>query len=148
MGCSIAYGPYFHGGVPGLQPGDELLPPRVTGNGEPRAWDADYIYVTRLPFIARMHAGRWPGGDVYRVAVEHVDGADPTVPWPTIWVARATVRAVVDRGWCEPAHFYASEAAMGAQPGCGKPGEEIRCMPLLPPRADLSTYEPIRRSDG
>ncbi|HEX5527221.1 MAG TPA: hypothetical protein VFX44_08520 [Solirubrobacterales bacterium] len=150
MATTTAYGPYFHGGVPGLKPGDELLPPSATGNGEPRAWDADFIYVARMFAIACMHAARWPGGDVYSVAIEPCEGHDLSVPWETLWVPRAEVHRVIKRGHRGPAHYFASEAQPGAIPGSGGGvGDEVRCFEPPPPRTDLQTVQPIqRRSDG
>lgn len=57
---------WFHGGVPGLEPGDLILPPTVTG-ASGSAWDAPgFVWVTTGPGEAREYASHC-GGDLYQV---------------------------------------------------------------------------------
>jgi hypothetical protein len=66
--------PWFHGGIPGLNVGDELLPPSQTG--KPTLLDYsrefaantqrdDRVYLTRDPKAAALYAFGYPRGDVY-----------------------------------------------------------------------------------
>ncbi len=100
---STAGGPWYHGGAPGLDVGDELLPGTVTGLGGART-----INVTHHLNIALSYAAFWRGGgDVYEVAVEH-----PTVP-PMAEVIEA-LRKDPDHTWPpgDPFHFSVRAAAV------------------------------------
>lgn len=100
---STACGPWFHGGAPGLDVGDELLPGIVTGIGA-----APTINVTHHVALATSYAAFWRGGgDLYEVAVEH-----PTVP-PIAEVAEAAI-ATPGAPWppSDPFHFSVRAAAV------------------------------------
>ena len=105
----------WHGGVPGLRPGDLITPdPNRTEHlvdgcptcearraGTPLAEDDNdptLVYVTTDREYARVYASGWPRGDLYRVEV------DTPLPEPTdndaapSWaVPAARVLAVYDR---------------------------------------------------
>lgn len=79
---------YFHGGVPGLEVGDQVLPPSVTGTpttadyGAVRVCRRDRIYATTDAAAARVFAALAPfggGGDVYEV--ELAEPIDPDGDW-------------------------------------------------------------------
>ncbi len=102
--------PYFHGGHPGLKPGELLLPPDQPGTehrlsavsaelGAPaHATRTDVVYVTTGRDVARAYAAFYPDGALYRVepigAVEaDPDCAEPGLSWQC---SAAEVIAVVD----------------------------------------------------
>jgi hypothetical protein len=100
-------GPFWHGGVAGLEPGHELLPGRVTG-----ASSAHTVKVTTDYAGALGHAARWPGGgDVYRVAVEHPTGPPVPSPFPMLRTGKAIVVAVARRGVHDPKAMLRPELA-------------------------------------
>jgi hypothetical protein len=95
---------YYHGGVPGKEPGDVLLSRKARGAGPlrptgiddrqrysalwggstditRRLYRADRVYVTTSFDWARSWAAIWPGGDVYRVAPSDPIESDPSVEW-------------------------------------------------------------------
>jgi len=101
---------YFHGGYPGLKPGDLLLPPDQTGTdhrlsatsaelGAPAyATRADIVYVTTLRDAARSYAAFYPDGALYRVEPvgdlePDPDCAEPGLSWHC---PAARIAAVVD----------------------------------------------------
>ncbi len=100
---------WYHGGVPGLVPGDVLLPPSETGkstllqyakaiapDGTQRG---DRVYLTTLSSAAAMFAAVYPNGDVYEVVPgsEVEDDPDCLVPDLSAQCARATIVEVVQR---------------------------------------------------
>jgi hypothetical protein len=114
---------YFHGGVPGLRPGDliEPRPPHVVDGckvceakaqgvtlghkigGElvpidPPRVEQDRVYITPNRDYARFYASRYPRGDLYVVEpigdLVYVGDEDPT---PTFAAPAARIRAVYDR---------------------------------------------------
>lgn len=108
---------YWHGGIPGLRPGDLIQPVSVTGttdhlvdgcptcearkatgrpeDGGPRS---DRVYVTTNREYARLYAAGWPRGALYRVEplgeLEETTGRDD--PLPSWAVPEARVLAVYD----------------------------------------------------
>jgi hypothetical protein len=75
---------YFHGGFPGLEVGDRILPPSVTGTPTTADFAAapvcrrDRVYASTELRVARVYAALAPfggHGDVYEVALE-----DPIEP--------------------------------------------------------------------
>jgi len=95
---------WYHGGVPGLEPGDLILPrcrtgvPRFNMRDDARP---DVVYVTSDVSLATAFAALWSicpwldgNGDVYRVA------PDESMPWRSALEAtcsRARVTGVVTR---------------------------------------------------
>lgn len=81
---------YFHGGVSGLQAGDFILPPDLTGTEQRlsafAAPDAthgrrtDRVYVTPAQDVARFFAAVYPDGAVYRVEPVGELEPDPDAP--------------------------------------------------------------------
>lgn len=109
----------FHGGVPGLRPGDLLTPhppnavdgcdicaakaagnqPYVEGVGivDPLTERPDRVYLTGDREYARFYASKFPRGDLYVVEPVGAVEASTEDPFPT-WVAEAArVRSVYDR---------------------------------------------------
>jgi hypothetical protein len=91
---------WYHGGVPGLKRGDQILPPAVTGalsvadksiDAEPEfrarveaVHDPDVVYLAANPQAARLwaslhpaHGGKRRGGDLYEVRPDGSLGRDP-----------------------------------------------------------------------
>lgn len=70
---------YFHGGYPGLKPGDLIQPPDATGTehrlsavsaelgGPAHATRMDVVYLTTGRDVARAYAAFYPDGALYRV---------------------------------------------------------------------------------
>lgn len=101
---------YFHGGYPGLKPGDLLLPPDTTGtehrlsaiaaehNGPAHSTRTDIVYVTTGRDVARAFAAFYPDGALYRVEPAGALEPDPDCDLPDLsWqCAAARVAAVVD----------------------------------------------------
>jgi hypothetical protein len=107
---------YWHGGAPGLRPDELITPPLGEGrghlvdgcptcearlHGDPLASDharADRIYITTDREYARVYAGGYPRGALYRV--EPVGDMDETTgvddPVPSWAVPAARVLAVYD----------------------------------------------------
>lgn len=87
---------YFHGGVPGLQPGDELLPPDRTGTdrrlssyvaalgGPAHAQRTDLVYLTTNRQVARAYAAFYPDGALYQVMPARPVDADPDCSMPDL----------------------------------------------------------------
>jgi hypothetical protein len=91
---------FFHGGIPGLQPGDELLAGRETGHTTRRL-----IWVTADWKAARGYAARFPdGGDVYVVDIEppHPDDQNPLMQESAKTTRSAVVRRALWRGVTDP----------------------------------------------
>lgn len=110
----------WHGGAPGLVPGDLILPPSVTGAESMRqqSIDAgfrrvvtapDLVYVTTERELARAIAAHWAKrresrgrGWLYRVSIDDLDLEPdddlPGGPFISFQAARVRVAAVLDRG--------------------------------------------------
>lgn len=110
---------YFHGGIPGLKPGDLITPhpanvvdgcticaakaagqqPVVEGLGivDPLTERTDRVYVTDDREYARFYASKYPRGDLY--VVEPVGEVEPSTEdhFPSWSVPAARVRTVYDR---------------------------------------------------
>ncbi|MFD4968900.1 hypothetical protein [Streptomyces sp. NPDC058424] len=101
---------FFHGGVPGLKPGDLVLPPDTTGTerrlsieaaalgGGPHATRTDVVYVTTGRDVARAFAAFYPDGALYAVAPRGELEPDPDCYVPGLsWQCEAAeVLTVVD----------------------------------------------------
>ena len=110
---------YFHGGIPGLKPGDLITPhapnvvngcgicaakaagqqPHVEGLGvvDPLTERTDRVYITTDRDYARFYASKYPRGDLY--TVEPVGDPEPSTEdhFPTWTVPAARVRSVYTR---------------------------------------------------
>lgn len=104
---------YYHGGVPGLRLGDELLPPSVTGRQDSAAriareqLDTDYVredrvYLGRTVDIASLYAAMYPlaeGGWLYEVKPSDDMEPDPDYigddPMDSVQCSRATIVRVI-----------------------------------------------------
>lgn len=110
---------YFHGGIPGLKPGDLITPhppnvvdgcdicaakaagrqPVVEGLGvvDPLTERTDRVYVTTDREYARFYASKYPRGDLY--VVEPVGELEPSTEdhFPSWTVSAVRVRTVYDR---------------------------------------------------
>jgi hypothetical protein len=112
-------GRFFHGGAPGLRPGELIVPhppnivdgcaicaakargeqPYVPGLGtvDPLTGRPDRVYLTSDRDYARYYASKYPRGDLYVVeAVGEVE-ASTEDRFPTWCAPAARVRAVYDR---------------------------------------------------
>lgn len=104
-------GPFFHGGVPGLGPGDQILPPSATGTRRrmrdyypvratrgthPWLMRDDLVFFTPLWKAAVVFAAAYPEGAVYEVDPVGAISLDPDTPGGEAWRApAATVVRVV-----------------------------------------------------
>lgn len=102
--------PYFHGGYPGLKPGDQLLPPDETGTAHRLSQHAaalgaaghatrtDLVYLTTGRQVARAYAAFYPDGALYQVEANGPLEPDPDCHMPGLsWQCpAATVLTVVD----------------------------------------------------
>jgi hypothetical protein len=104
---------YYHGGMPGLRPGQTLVPSppnylddcpicRAKKAGintaiDPLTVHPDRIYITTDRDYARFYASKFPRGDLY--VVEPIGELEPSAEdyFPTWKVTEARVRAVYDR---------------------------------------------------
>lgn len=97
---------WFHGGIPGLAPGDRILPPDVTGTdhtlshvaaalGMPHGTRTDIVYATRIEQYARVYAALYPDGALYRVEPEGPVEPDPDASEAAIMAPSARITAVV-----------------------------------------------------
>ena len=75
---------WFHGGLPGREVGDRLLPPSITGSDPRGIGDSipdrlEYVYFTYSLEVGEHYAGRVPGGcgQLYEVEPEGEIFADP-----------------------------------------------------------------------
>ncbi|MCI0386193.1 hypothetical protein [Streptomyces sp. CNQ085] len=101
---------YFHGGYPGLKPGDWLLPPDATGTdhrlssyaavlgGPAHATRTDVVYLATDRQVARVYAAFYPDGALYMATPESPVDPDPdcNVPGLSWQCPRAVVVAVID----------------------------------------------------
>ena len=99
----------YHGGVPGLRPGDLIEPGHPQGPSrrkfealylgkvDPPTWNADLVHLTPSRIYAAGYAHNYPHGDLYRaepVGVVDVSGEDGP---ETYMAPAARVIAAVDR---------------------------------------------------
>ncbi|MDX3575932.1 hypothetical protein [Streptomyces sp. FL07-04A] len=101
---------YFHGGYPGLKPGDLILPPDQTGTehrlsatsaelGAPaHATRTDVVYLTTGRDIAKVYAAFYPDGALYEVQPDGDLHPDPdcTVPGVSYQAPAARILRVTD----------------------------------------------------
>jgi hypothetical protein len=101
---------YFHGGYPGLKPGDLILPPDTTGTehrlsaiaaehgGPAYSTRTDIVYVTTGRDVARAFAAFYPDGALYRVEPDGELEPDPDCATPGLsWQCPAArIAAVID----------------------------------------------------
>lgn len=101
---------YFHGGYPGLKPGQLILPPDTTGTehrlsaitaehgGPAYSTRTDIVYITTGRDVARAFAAFYPDGALYRVEPDGELEPDPDCATPGLaWQCRtARIAAVVD----------------------------------------------------
>ena len=97
---------FWHGGVPNLQVGDQVLPPDLTGTqrtlsayaspGAPHGTRTDRVYVTDDRQIARVYAALYPDGALYQVAPEDDLRTDPDAPGRSWMCPGAVVVRVAD----------------------------------------------------
>lgn len=96
----------YHGGVPGLRPGDLILPPDRTGTdralsryalaaGAPHGTRTDRVYLTPDSQHARVFAAFYPDGALYRVAPVGELTPDPDAPDSAVMAVEAEVLEVV-----------------------------------------------------
>ncbi len=98
-------GPWFHGGVPGLQVGDVIECPDVHGSsyglaawtpsGSTHGTRSDVVYVTTIQNEARVFAAFYPDGALYRVEPIDTVGPDPDSPDTALMCRRARIDAVL-----------------------------------------------------
>ncbi|UQA95718.1 hypothetical protein [Streptomyces halobius] len=110
---------FFHGGVPGLRPGDLITPhlpnivdgcavcaakaagqqPHVPGLGtvDPITARPDRVYITSDREYARFYASKFPRGDLYTVEPVGELEASTEDRFPSWTVPAARVRSVYDR---------------------------------------------------
>jgi hypothetical protein len=100
---------FFHGGHPGLKPGDLILPPATTGTGRTLAEYSeqlagsghvrrDRVYLTTGRDVAKVYAAFYPDGALYEVEPdgEMVPDPDCTVPGVSFECPAARVLRVID----------------------------------------------------
>jgi len=92
---------YYHGGVPGLRPGDFLLPPSESGYPYPcdlfgSAGRRDRVYVTTSAEDAALFAAfhPWRKGNVYEVEPELPLEPDPDCNEPGLSFATKKAKIV------------------------------------------------------
>lgn len=101
---------YWHGGIPGLKPGDSLLPPSTTAHPVPTnalmpyEHDPDAVYLTNSFAMARAYATHYKAngvpGDVYRarpVGEVRIDPDYDLDPPVSFMCSEAVVERVVER---------------------------------------------------
>lgn len=97
---------WYHGGYPGLVPGDLLLPPAESGTTRtlsqhaiafhaPHGTRRDCVYLTRTQQVARAYAAMYPDGALYECEPDGPTEPDPDAPADSVMVARARIVAVV-----------------------------------------------------
>lgn len=95
----------YHGGFPGLNVGDWIEAPEVTGarntlsaftaSDSGHGTRTDVVYVTSARDAARAFAAFFPNGGLYRVEAQEVVGPDPDAPTLALMCRRARVLEVV-----------------------------------------------------
>jgi hypothetical protein len=107
MTSSVSAAPFrwWHGGKPGLRPGEYLLPPTVSKSTDTHLTkyaefiDAsfpvrdDVVYLAKLRRHAEVFAAVLPDGDVYECRITESDfiGPDPDAPGHAVMVRRAQI---------------------------------------------------------
>lgn len=97
---------YFHGGPPGLNVGDMILPPSVTGTtrdmseqlmqlAAPELIRPEMVYATTVQDVARGFAAMYPDGGLYRVEMEGDALPDPDMPITSVMGPAARIVEVV-----------------------------------------------------
>lgn len=94
---------WYHGGVPGLEVGELLLPPDISGTrhtlsayaSEPHGQRRDVVYLARIQDHARAYAALYPDGAVYRAEPIGATEPDPDAPGFSVMCAQARVVEVV-----------------------------------------------------
>lgn len=110
----IAHMMLFHGGKPGLRPGDLITPGQPhfldgckvcdvnrAGHSHPASplpVNPDRVYLTSDRHYARHYASKWPHGDLYSVEpIGDLLDAGREDPFPTWSVPMARVRGICER---------------------------------------------------
>lgn len=97
---------YFHGGIPGLVPGDLLLSPEESGTkntlstyarglAAPNGTRRDVVYLSERQDTARAFAAFYPDGALYQAEPLGPIEPDPDAPTAAVMVPRAVVVAVI-----------------------------------------------------
>lgn len=95
---------WYHGGFPGLAPGDLLVPPAESGTertlsqyvvGQPHGTRRDVVYLAARQDDARVYAALYPDGALYLVEPIGPTEPDPDAPGRAVMCARARVVEVV-----------------------------------------------------
>lgn len=97
---------WYHGGVPGLEVGERILPPDTTGAparlsryaeaiGTPHGTRTDVVYLASRPEHARAFAALYPDGALYQVEPESDTEPDPDAPEATAMTTSAVITAVL-----------------------------------------------------
>jgi len=100
---------FFHGGKPGLQIGDVILPPTASGvdmdakygpESGGNAEDRGRVFISRDPRHAAMYANSYPLGDVYEVIPLGQRGRDHDffIKGLSQWCESARIVRVTRRG--------------------------------------------------
>jgi hypothetical protein len=111
---------YWHGGIPGLRPGDLLLPASVTGTdrnltgyGTPTGWDNDHVRTDRVHLTthraaAKAFAAMYPDGALYVAEPIGDTEPDPDAPEDAVRCESARVVSVYDPcvRWAERGHRW------------------------------------------
>lgn len=94
---------YFHGGIPGLKIGDELLPANAIGDKPslttlvPGKARTDRVYLTTDRFCAEAYAAMYPGGGaIYLAEPIGPTAGDPDAPTLSIMSESARVVGIWD----------------------------------------------------
>lgn len=97
---------WYHGGVPGLEVGERILPPDTTGAttrlsrfaesiGAPHGTRTDVVYLASNPEHARAFAALYPDGALYAVEPESDVEPDPDAPEVASMTTSAVITAVL-----------------------------------------------------
>lgn len=97
---------WYHGGVPGLAVGDEILPPDRTGAttrlsrlaaalGAPHGTRTDVVYLASNEQHARAFAALYPDGALYAVEPSGPVEPDPDAPDVAVMTPSARITAVL-----------------------------------------------------
>ncbi len=107
---------YWHGGKPGLNPGELVIPGHphfvdgcpvceakragLSPVADPQPEHPDMIYMTHDRLYARFYASKYPSGDMYSVEPLGEVTESSEDPFPTFLCAEARVVRVYDRQIC------------------------------------------------
>lgn len=96
---------WYHGGIPGLEAGDRILPPDTTGTthrlsantpaAAPHGTRTDVVYLARHDQHARAFAALYPDGALYQVEPESPVEPDPDAPEHAGMATSAVITAVL-----------------------------------------------------